>query len=255
MGIVGLPNVGKSSFFNALTNSSAPAENFPFCTIEPEESRVAVPDARFDWLCDLHKPPSRIPAYLTVIDIAGLVKGAHEGQGLGNAFLANIKAVDGIFHLCRAFDDSEVIHVEGNLDPVRDLDIIHNELRLKDTEIIDKMVASRAAEVRRLGQGGCVTKKLEFETLLKVQKCLKDEKKDVRSHQDWTYSEIEFINSLMLLTAKPVVYLCNMSLKDYCQQSSNKWLPKIKQFIHDKYPGDVLIPFSGVLEQELSEIE
>lgn len=104
-----------------MTKSAAAAENYPFCTIDPEESRAPVPDERFDWLVDFYKPKSIIPAYLTVIDIAGLVKGAHEGQGLGNNFLANIKAVDGIFHLCRAFDDADVIHVEGDLNPVRDL--------------------------------------------------------------------------------------------------------------------------------------
>ncbi|KAJ1569968.1 hypothetical protein HK096_008103, partial [Nowakowskiella sp. JEL0078] len=205
MGIVGLPNVGKSSFFNALTNSSAPAENFPFCTIDPEESRVAVPDARFDWLCDFYKPSSKVPAYLTVIDIAGLVKGAHEGQGLGNAFLSHIKAVDGIFHLCRAFEDSDITHVEGDLDPVRDLQIIHEELRLKDEDFIEKLVASREREVARLGSGGNAqdkVKKEEFEILKKIQKWVSEDKKDVREG-DWSGREIEFINTMYLLTAKP----------------------------------------------------
>src|SRR4051794_15457256 len=107
MGIVGMPNVGKSTFFNVLTSSAARAENFPFCTIDPEESRVAVPDSRFDWLCEIYKPASKVPAYLTVIDIAGLVRGASEGAGLGNAFLSHIKAVDGIFEVVRAFDGEE----------------------------------------------------------------------------------------------------------------------------------------------------
>jgi len=133
-GIVGLPNVGKSSFFNVLTKSSAAALNFPFCTIDPNESRVNVPDNRFDWLCDHHKPKSSVPAYLNVVDIAGLVKGANEGQGLGNAFLSHIKAVDAIFQMLRVFEDSEVSHVEGEVDPIRDLNIIREELRLKDAE-------------------------------------------------------------------------------------------------------------------------
>jgi GTP-binding protein YchF len=152
MGIVGLPNVGKSSFFNSLTNSSVPSENFPFCTIDPSESRVQVPDPRFDWLVDFYKPKSVVGAFLTVIDIAGLVKGAAEGEGLGNAFLSHIKAVDGIFHLCRAFDDADIVHVEGEIDPLRDLKIIHEELRLKDAEFIDKLVLANKRDVERMGK-------------------------------------------------------------------------------------------------------
>jgi len=132
IGIVGIPNVGKSTLFNVMTKLSIPAENYPFCTIDPNSARINVPDERFDWLCKLYKPKSEVPAFLEVVDIAGLVKGASEGQGLGNAFLANIQAVDGIFHVIRAFEDEEVTHVEGNVDPVRDLDIISDELRLKD---------------------------------------------------------------------------------------------------------------------------
>lgn len=113
MGILGIPNVGKSTFFNVLTKSEAQAENFPFCTIDPNESRVSVDDDRFDWLVEHHKPLSRVPAFLNVVDIAGLVKGASEGQGLGNAFLSHVGACDALFHLCRAFEDTEVTHIEG----------------------------------------------------------------------------------------------------------------------------------------------
>ncbi|KAF9371614.1 hypothetical protein BGX21_005067, partial [Mortierella sp. AD011] len=132
IGVVGLPNVGKSTFFNAITNSSAPAENFPFCTIDPEESRVAVPDARIEVLMEKFKSVNKIPAWLTVIDIAGLVKGASAGEGLGNAFLSHVKAVDAIFHVCRAFEEVDVIHVDGEVNPIKDLETIHHELRLKD---------------------------------------------------------------------------------------------------------------------------
>ncbi|KAJ3037244.1 Obg-like ATPase [Rhizophlyctis rosea] len=253
MGIVGLPNVGKSSFFNALTNSAVPSENFPFCTIDPSEARVAVPDPRFDWLCDFYKPPSKVPAYLTVIDIAGLVKGAAEGQGLGNAFLSHIRAVDGIFHLCRAFDDADVIHVEGDLDPVRDLEIIHNELRLKDEELLNKTVDGKRREVERLGKGGSAAdkaKKEEYEILCKVAKWVCEDKKDARDGE-WNGKEIEIINTLQLITAKPVVYLCNLSERDYVRKK-NKWLPKIKAWIDANHPGDLLIPYSGSFENKLS---
>ncbi|TMS06243.1 Obg-like ATPase 1 [Larimichthys crocea] len=140
IGVVGLPNVGKSTFFNVLTKSQAAAENFPFCTIDPNESRVPIPDERYDFLCQFHKPASKVPAFLNVVDIAGLVKGAHAGQGLGNAFLSHISACDGIFHMTRAFEDEDIIHVEGTVDPVRDMEIIHEELRLKDEEMIGPII-------------------------------------------------------------------------------------------------------------------
>ncbi|KAI9199854.1 P-loop containing nucleoside triphosphate hydrolase protein [Polychytrium aggregatum] len=256
MGIVGLPNVGKSSFFNAITNSSVPAENFPFCTIDPEESRVAVPDTRFDWLVEQYKPKSVVPAWLTIIDIAGLVKGAHEGQGLGNAFLSNIQAVDGIFHLCRAFDDADVIHVDGEINPVRDLQTIHEELRLKDEHFMEKQVSSRERDVQRLGRGANLQDKAkieEFAVIKKIYEWLSVEKKDIRDG-DWTNKEVEIINSFYLLTAKPVVYLCNLSEKDYARKK-NKWLPKIKAWIDENHPGDVLIPYSGIVEYNLSTME
>ena len=157
-----------------------------------------------------------------MIDIAGLVKGAHEGHGLGNAFLSHIRAVDGIFHLCRAFDDADVIHVEGDLDPIRDLEIIHNELRLKDAEALDKLVSNNEKEIKRLGNtGGAADKKKkeEFATLQKIHKWVVEDKRDTRDGV-WNNAEIEYINTLQLISAKPVVYLCNLSEKDFSRKKN-----------------------------------
>ncbi|KAI8052400.1 GTP-binding protein YchF [Syncephalis plumigaleata] len=255
IGVVGLPNVGKSTFFNAITNSAAAAENYPFCTIDPEESRVAVPDTRFDWLCEHYKPASKVPAYLTVIDIAGLVKGAAGGAGLGNAFLSHIRAVDGIFHVVRAFDDEDVTHVEGELDPIRDLSIIHEELRLKDVEFLEKQVDGLEKATARMGVNCSVSDKAKKEELVIARKLLEyvqKDNKDIRKG-DWSNKEIEVINSLHLITAKPVIYLINLSQKDYIRKK-NKWLAKIKAWIDENNPGDLAIPFCSTMEYELSQL-
>jgi obg-like ATPase 1 len=132
MGLVGLPNVGKSTTFNFLSNLSVPAENFPFCTIDPNLAKIFVPDQRFEKLCEMYKPKSKVPATINITDIAGLVRGASEGAGLGNAFLSHIQAVDGIYHVVRAFENAEIIHEEGDINPTRDMDIIYGELIAKD---------------------------------------------------------------------------------------------------------------------------
>ncbi|XP_062519315.1 obg-like ATPase 1 [Corticium candelabrum] len=249
-GIVGLPNVGKSTFFNVLTKSGAPAENFPFCTIDPNESRVPVPDERFDFLCEHFKPLSKVPAYLHVVDIAGLVKGAHEGQGLGNAFLSHISACDGIFHLCRVFDDDNVTHVEGDVNPVRDIEIIHEELRLKDEEYLRARVSGLEKTVVR---GGDKKGKAEYDDLVKITSLVADEKKPAR-FCEWTSREIETLNKHLLLTSKVMIYLVNMSEKDFIRKK-NKWLVKIKEWVDEHDPGAVLIPFSASFESKISEMD
>jgi len=251
IGIVGLPNVGKSTFFNVLTKTSiAAAENFPFCTIDPNESRVPVPDARFDFLVAHHKPASKVPAFLNVTDIAGLVKGASEGQGLGNAFLSHIKSCDAIFHLCRTFEDPEITHVEGEVDPIRDLDIINEELRLKDVEFFNKVFEEVE---RKYCRGGEKKLKSEYEILCKIKKVLVDDEKHIR-FAEWNAADIEVLNKHLFITAKPMIYLANLSEKDFIRKK-NKWLVKIKEYVDKNDNGATIIPISGAFEQAYIEIE
>lgn len=247
-GIVGLPNVGKSTFFNVLTKSDASAENFPFCTIDPNESRVPVPDPRFEYLCNHFSPPSKVPAHLHVTDIAGLVQGAHEGQGLGNAFLSHIKACDALFHLSRAFADDDVIHVDGDVNPVRDMGVIFEELRLKDRAYIE-------GQIDGLNKKRVTDKKVkpEYDTLEKVLKFLDDEKKPIR-HHEWGNHEIEILNKHLLITAKPMIYLVNLSDKDYIRKK-NKWLVKIKEWVDTNDPGAAVIPFSASYELKVFDMD
>jgi len=246
MGIVGLPNVGKSSLFNLLTKAQAKAENFPFCTIEPNEARVPLPDDRFSWLCEVYQPASKVPAYLEVWDIAGLVRGASEGEGLGNAFLANIMSVDGIYHVIRIFEDSDVTHVEGDIEPIRDLDIISSELRIKDQQVIEKLIQP----MRRMANSD-PKHRPELAIHEKFKEWL-DSGKDIRDG-NWNNKEIEVLNKILFLTAKPVVYLVNMSTEDYVSKK-NKWLGKIAQWVKTNAPGTPIIPFSVALEQKLIDM-
>ncbi|KAJ9156961.1 Obg-like ATPase 1 [Coniochaeta hoffmannii] len=253
-GIVGLANVGKSTLFQAITKSNLgnPA-NFPYATIDPEEARVIVPDERFDWLCAKYNPKSRVPANLTVYDIAGLTRGASTGAGLGNAFLSHIRAVDAIFQVVRCFDDAEIIHVEGDVNPTRDLDIISEELRLKDIEFVEKALENQKKKTRQGGQSLEMKKWREEEaTIEKVLAWLK-EGKDVRKNS-WSPKEVEVINPLFLLSAKPVVYLVNLSEKDYIRRK-NKHLAKIAEWCKEHAAGDPIIPISVCFEERLTRFE
>jgi len=248
IGIVGLPNVGKSTLFNVLTKMSVPAENYPFCTIEPNLSRVAVPDERYDWLVDHFKPKSEVPAQLQITDIAGLIRGAHKGEGLGNNFLSHIRATDGIFQVVRIFEDSEITHVMDTIDPIRDLEIIQEELILKDIETVTSEVTKLEKVVHREKH-----RKPELEAYKKCDELLKANK-PIR-FGDWKPLEIEYVNMLQLLTAKPTVYLVNMSEPDYIKKK-NKWLAKIKQWVddHSKEAPEVIIPICVSLESKLVDL-
>lgn len=248
MGVVGLPNVGKSSFFNLLCKMDVPAENFPFCTIEPSLSRVEVPDKRFKKLVAAFKPKSVKPAVLGVTDIAGLVKGASEGAGLGNAFLSNIQATDGIFHMVREFKDKNVTHVETSIDPIRDIEIINDELRMKDIQILEVMTQAKGKLVNR--GVGSKEAKAEYETLVKALELLQSG--TALRFGKWTPKDCIVLNELQLLTAKPQIYLVNMSRKGYFEKRSN-WLPKIAEYLAAN-GGEQMIPFSVAYESELFDM-
>lgn len=253
-GIVGLANVGKSTFFQAITRCPLgnPA-NYPFATIEPEEARVVVPSPRFEKLCELYKPKSEVRAFMTLYDIAGLTKGAHSGEGLGNNFLANIRAVDAIFQVVRCFDDADIIHINDEVNPGADLQIIHDELRLKDIEFATKHLEGIEKITKRGGQSLEVKqKKEEAELVKRIIQLLEDGGRV--ANQKWTQKEVEVINSMFLLTAKPTIYLINLSERDYVRKK-NKHLPKIKEWVDKHSTGDAIIPVSVSLEEKLAGME
>jgi obg-like ATPase 1 len=253
-GIVGLANVGKSTFFQAITKSSLgnPA-NYPFATIDPEEARVIVPSPRFEKLADLYQPQKKTPANLTVFDIAGLTRGASKGEGLGNAFLSHIRSVDGLFQVVRAFDDEEIVHIEKTVDPVRDLEIILDELLLKDMEFVTKHIEVLQRSLKSLAPGRAKKTKDELHITEKVLECLERGKRVANGK--WTSDDVKVINSMALLTAKPSVYLANVSEEDYIVGlEENARLREITEWIETYSAGDTLIPISVNFESRLAKL-
>ena len=246
-GIVGLPNVGKSTLFNCLSNAKAQSANFPFCTIEPNVGVITVPDDRLTRLVEMCNPRSIVPATVEIVDIAGLVKGASKGEGLGNKFLANIRETDAIIHVLRCFDDDNITHVNTTIDPVRDKEIIDAELMIKDLETIDSRIKKTEKQAQT---GGDKVAKMQLEVLLKYKDAL-DRGLPARSVELETVDEQKFGRELFLLTAKPVLYVCNVD--DASAADGHAYVEAVREAIKDE--NAQLLVVAAQTESEIAELD
>lgn len=247
LGIVGLPNVGKSTLFNSLTKAGAESANYPFCTIDPNVGVVAVPDHRLKLLADMYSSKKVTPAVIEFVDIAGLVKGASKGEGLGNQFLANIREVDAIVHVVRCFDDANVVHVDGSIDPGRDIETINFELIFADIEVLERRISKTA----RSANNDKVAKK-ELEILERLKAHLESGK--MAKTMERAEDEEEFIESLTLLTDKPVIYAANVAEGDLADDAaSNPYVAKVREIAAAEGSGVFVI--SAQIEEEISELD
>lgn len=244
LGIVGLPNVGKSTLFNAITKAGAEAANYPFCTIEPNVGVVAVPDERLDVLAKMYNPKKVTPTSIEFVDIAGLVKGASKGEGLGNKFLSHIREVDAIVHVVRCFEDANVVHVEGSINPLRDIETIDLELIFSDMEIMDK----RLDKSRKGARPGDMKTANEAEIIQRIKENL-EKGKPVRN-MEFSEDEQQFLKQLFLLTSKPVLYVCNVSEDDLAQDEENRYVKQVREYAEKENSGVVVI--CAKIEEEIA---
>lgn len=246
VGIVGLPNVGKSTLFNALTAAKAQAANYPFCTIDPNVGVVTVPDPRLDKITQYIKPQTIIPTAMEFVDIAGLVAGAHKGEGLGNQFLSHIRQTDAIVHVVRCFDDANIIHVSGSVDPTRDMDVINTELMLADLDTVEK----RRQKIEKTAKTTTDQKlKIEFEAVRKVHEAL--QKGLPARSVALDEFEAPYAKELHLLSAKPVLYACNVKEEDFVK-GGNAWVESVKNRAAEE--GNSAIVICSAMEAEIAEL-